>query len=124
VKPIAFGEEFLMREETRKMLVFNDIYTDEKLRVFDKGASYDAPSEQARGAEYGEYRAVLRDGDILIPKVEAREPSKEKVTHFVECCATRATPMANVAHATEVVAVLEAAGQSLAAGGAPVDVAA
>src|SRR3954470_21900746 len=92
---------------TRKMLVFNDIYTDEKLRVFDKGASYDAPSERARGAEYGEYRAVLRDGDIVIPKVAPREPLKEQVAHFVECCRTRATPLADVRHAESVVAVLE-----------------
>src|SRR4051794_1766511 len=107
---------------TRNMLVFNDIYTDEKLRVFDKGASYDAPSEQARGAEYGEYRAVLRDGDIVIPKVEAREPLKEQVAHFVECCATGATPISDVQPSRTVVAVLEAASRSLADGGAPVAV--
>jgi predicted dehydrogenase len=107
---------------TQKMMVFNDIYTDEKLRVFDKGASYDTPSEQARGAEYGEYRAVLRDGDILIPKVAAREPLKEQVAHFVECCATRARPMPDAEHGRAVVAVLEAASASVAAGGAPVAV--
>lgn len=107
---------------TRKMLVFNDIYTDEKLRVFDKGASYDAPSEQARGAEYGEYRAVLRDGDIMIPKVQAREPLKEQVEHFLECCASRANPSSGAAHARAVVSVLEAASASMAAGGAPTPV--
>ena len=108
---------------SRRMLVFNDIYTDEKLRIFDKGASYTAPSEQARGAEYGEYRAVLRDGDIHIPKVEAREPLRDQVAHFVECCATRATPIADAEHARAVVAVLEAASESVAAGGMPVTVA-
>jgi predicted dehydrogenase len=108
---------------TRKMLVFNDIYTDEKLRIFDKGASYDAPSEQARGAEYGEYRAVLRDGDIVTPKIEAREPLKEQVQHFLDCCANGRTPLSDVVHGRRVVAVLEAASASIAAGGAPVPVA-
>src|SRR4051812_4687878 len=57
----AVGEE--------RMVVFDDVALDEKLKIFDKGASYESISESARGTEFGESRAVIRDGDIVIPKV-------------------------------------------------------
>jgi predicted dehydrogenase len=107
-----------------RMIVFDDVAADEKLRVFDKGASYEAVAEQARGTEFGEYRAFIRDGDILVPKVPAREPLKEQVTEFVRCCTDGSRPLADGRLGRSVVAVLEAASVSLLAGGAPIDVAA
>ena len=71
------------RSATQKMVVFDDVAVDEKLRVFDKGASYEAVSESARGTEFGEYRALIRDGDITIPKLASQEPLKEQVAEFV-----------------------------------------
>ena len=73
----------------RSMVVFDDVAVDEKLKVFDKGASYEAISKSARGTEFGEYRALIRDGDILIPKIPADEPLKEQVAAFVRCCQSR-----------------------------------
>lgn len=108
----------------RQMIVFDDVAVDEKLRVFDKGASYDAVSESARGTEFGEYRAVIRDGDIVIPKVAAREPLKEQVSEFVRLCDTRERPLTDGRNGRRVVAVLEAATASLRQGGAPVEIAA
>jgi predicted dehydrogenase len=105
----------------RQMIVFDDLAPDWKLRIFDRGASYDATSEEARGSEFGEYKAIVRDGDIRIPKVAAREPLKEQVAHFIECCQTGATPVeTDVKSARRVVAVLEAATESLRRGGSPV----
>ena len=104
----------------RRMIVFDDVASDEKLRLFDKGATYDAPAEEARGAEYGEYKAIVRDGDILIPKVPAREPLKEQVIHFVRCCQDNLQPETDATSARRVVEVLEAASESLRNGGAPV----
>jgi predicted dehydrogenase len=108
----------------RQMVVFDDVAVDEKLKLFDKGASYDAISESARGTEFGEYRAVIRDGDIVIPKVPAREPLKEQVSAFVAACQKREQPMTDGRNGRRVVAVLEAATESLRQGGAPVEVAA
>ena len=104
----------------RRMIVFDDVEADEKLRLFDKGATYDAPAEEARGAEYGEYKAIVRDGDILIPKVPAREPLKEQVIHFLRCCQDNLQPETDAASACRVVQVLEAASESLRSGGAAV----
>jgi predicted dehydrogenase len=105
----------------RRMVVFDDVSPDEKLRLFDKRASYDAPAAEARGADYGEYRAIVRDGDILIPKVPATEPLKEQVRHFLDCCRDGVQPLTDALFARRVVAVLEAGSQSLAQRGGVIE---
>ena len=107
-----------------RMVAFDDVAIDEKLKIFDKGASYEAVSETARGTEFGEYRAIIRDGDILIPKVEAHEPLKEQVADFVRCCRTGERPLTDGLAGRRVVAALEAASESLRNGGAAVDISA
>jgi predicted dehydrogenase len=105
----------------RRMVVFDDVALDEKLKVFDRGASYEAVSDASRGADYGEFKALIRDGDIHAPKVPASEPLKEQVAQFVECCLTGATPETDGAAGRRVVAALEAATESLRSGGSPVE---
>ncbi len=107
----------------QRMVVFDDVAVDEKLKVFDKGASYEAISKSARGTEFGEYRAIIRDGDIVIPKIPSQEPLKEQVNEFVSCCRSGERPLTDGSAGRRVVAVLEAATESLRSGGAPVDVA-
>jgi predicted dehydrogenase len=105
----------------RRMLVFDDVSSDEKLKIFDRGASYEAVSVEARGAEFGEFKAIVRDGDIHVPKLQASEPLKEQVRHFVDCCVNGATPETGARSGRNVIAVLEAAMASLQANGTPVE---
>ncbi len=105
----------------RRMLVFDDVAADERLKIFDRGASYEAVSEAARGAEYGEVKALIRDGEIRVPQLPAAEPLKEQVSHFATCCRTGARPVTDGRAGRRVVSVLEAAAESLAAGGASVE---
>lgn len=107
----------------RRMLVFDDVAVDEKLKVYDRGASYEAVSAAARGTEFGEYRALIRDGEIRSPTVPPSEPLKEQVAHFFDCCRTGEQPETDGTAGRRVVAVLEAATKSLRAGGAPVELA-
>jgi predicted dehydrogenase len=105
----------------RRMVVFDDVSPDEKLRLFDKSASYDATAAEARGADYGEYKAIVRDGDIMIPKVPATEPLKEQLRHFVDCCRDGVRPLTDAVFARRVVAILEAGSDSLRQRGGVVD---
>jgi predicted dehydrogenase len=66
---------------------------------------------------------MIRDGDIHIPKVPAQEPLKEQVSAFLRCCETGERPLTDATAGRRVVAVLEAATESLRAGGTPVEVA-
>jgi predicted dehydrogenase len=105
----------------RRMIVFDDVASDEKLKVFDRGASYEAVSDAARGADFGDFKALIRDGDIFVPKVPPREPLKEQLQYFVECCLSGRAPETDGSSGRRVVAALEAATKSLRSGSAPVE---
>ena len=107
----------------RRMVFFDDVESNEKLRLYDKGASYEATAVEARGTDFGEYNARVRDGDIVIPKVPAAEPLKQQMLEFLRCCESGERPAETDGLAgRRVVAVLEAASASLRQGGAPVAV--
>ena len=105
----------------RRMIVFDDVAVDEKLKVFDRGVSYEAVSDAARGADFAEFRAQIRDGDIIVPKVPAGEPLKEEMLHFAECCVSGGTPETDGIAGRRVVAALEAATRSLRSDGTRVE---
>lgn len=92
----------------RRMAVFDDVSLTEKLRLYDKGASY-----QPAGGDFGAFVAAVRDGDILIPSLENKEPLREQLAHFVQCVAERREPIADGAAGLSVVRVLEAAQREL-----------
>jgi predicted dehydrogenase len=88
----------------RRMVVYDDVHPTEKLRVYDKGASY-----QPRGGEFSEFLAAVRDGDILIPKLANSEPLREELVHFVECVRTGCQPRSDGRDGLAVVRILERA---------------
>ena len=92
----------------RKMVVFDDTNTIEKLRIYDHGADY-----QPREGGFAEFIAAVRDGDIVIPRLEPREPLREQLAHFVDCIATATTPLTSAADGVAVVRVLERAEHEL-----------
>ena len=94
----------------RRMVVFDDVDPVEKLRVYDKGVSY-----QPSGGDFANFVAAVRDGDITIPRVENREPLRDQVQHFVDCVAEGAKPLADAEQGVAVVRALEAAQRDLAA---------
>ena len=98
---------------SKKMAVFDDTSTSEKLRIYDSFAT----PQQARS--YGESIQV-RFGDIRIPRVSAAEPLKIECRHFIDCVVNRRTPRSDAADGLRVVRILEAAQQSLEQDGTPV----
>jgi predicted dehydrogenase len=102
---------------SRRMAVLDDTAPHEVLRIYDKG--FDRPPEYG---SFGEF-LTLRDGDVHIPRIDLKEPLLAECAHFVHCVDTRAEPRTSAAHGERVVRILEAAQQSLQAGGAPVHLA-
>ncbi len=94
----------------RKMVVFDDVNPTEKLRVYDKGSSY-----QPSGGEFAEFLASVRDGDIVIPRVPNAEPLKEQLAHFLHCIRTGEKPISDAADGLAIVRTLEQAQADLAA---------
>src|ERR1039458_7084711 len=92
----------------KKMLVWNDLDTDEKLRVYDKGV--DICSKE----DVYELRVSYRSGDMWAPQVEQVEALKIELQSFLDCI-TDNKPVVNDGRAgLQVVRMLEAASRSVA----------
>jgi predicted dehydrogenase len=97
----------------RKMVVWDDTAPLEAIRLYDKGLMQEPYYDS-----FGQFQLVLRDADILIPKLKAEEPLKVQDQHFLDCVRERKKPLADGAFARDVVQVLEALQRSLRKGGA------
>lgn len=91
----------------KKMLVWNDLEADEKIKVYDRGVKI--------GAQEGVYEALVsyRSGDMWAPKVEATEALKVELGYFLECINKGQRPFNDGAAGLRVVRMLEAAEASL-----------
>lgn len=91
----------------KKMLVWNDVSADEKLKVYDKGVQVESTE--------GVYNLLVsyRSGDMFSPKIDQTEALKLETAHFRDCILNN-TPPINDGHAgLRVVHMLEAAEKSL-----------
>jgi predicted dehydrogenase len=89
---------------SKRMATFDDMDTERKVTVYDKGFD-----ENTEG--YGEY--ITRSGDIWSPRVPNREPLRIECEHFVHCIRTGAAPRSDGASGLRVVRVLEQAQAAL-----------
>jgi predicted dehydrogenase len=91
-----------------KMLVWNDLDADEKIKVYDKGV-------KITNAE-GVYDLLVsyRSGDVWAPKVEQTEALKVELGYFLDCVAGGATPFNDGRAGLRIVRMLEAAERSMA----------
>lgn len=99
---------------SKRMAVFDDLESNEKLKIYDKGAEMNTDYDT-----FAEYIG-LRFGDITIPYVRAGEPLRAECDHFLDCVRERKTPLSDGQDGMRVVRVLEAASESLKSNGTPV----
>jgi predicted dehydrogenase len=99
-----------------RMLVYNDTEPSEKVRVYDRGVRVTS--------EEGMHRILVdyRTGDVWAPKLDNREALAVECEHFRDCVHLDRVPWTSAHAGLGVVRILEAAGRSLAAGGARIDV--
>jgi predicted dehydrogenase len=98
---------------SKRMVVFDDLESTEKLKIYDKSAQ--PTTDYNTFAEY----ITLRFGDITIPHVKVDEPLQLECQHFLECVRERRRPLTDGRDGLRVVKVLEAAQRSLEKNGAP-----
>lgn len=106
---------------SRKMAVYDDVPPDEKIRIYDKGMERSRGDHPSMGAfeDFGRFQMLARAGDVLIPKIQMREPLAVQTAHFVDCVLDGVVPLTGAASGRRVVAILEAAQRSLDGGGQP-----
>jgi predicted dehydrogenase len=106
---------------TRNMVVYDDIDTESRIRVYDKGIDVMTSLEDSatrRHQSLGEFQAVVRSGDLLVPRIDFEEPLRVECREFVDAITQRRAPLTDAGHASRVVRVLAAASESLRNGGA------
>jgi predicted dehydrogenase len=96
----------------KKMLVWNDLEADEKIKVYDKGVNITSRE--------GLYNLLVnyRSGDMWAPQVEQIEALRQELAYFVDCILNDHTPFNDGAAGLRVVKLLEAANQSVGKRGA------
>jgi predicted dehydrogenase len=92
---------------SKKMLMYDDTESVEKVKLFDHGVSMVEPGS------FGEYQLSYRTGDILSPRMETSEPLNVEATHFIDCVRTGARPKTDGQSGLRVVRALERAQASL-----------
>ena len=98
----------------KKMVVWNDLDVDEKVKVYDKGVEI-----KTRQGVY-DVLVSYRTGDMWAPKVEQTEALAAETKYFVDCITRNETPFNDGVAGLRVVKLLEAADRSLADMGAAV----
>jgi len=96
----------------KKMLVWNDLEADEKIKIYDKGVNVTSRE--------GLYNLLVnyRSGDMWAPQIEQIEALTRELSYFVECIAKDEAPINDGEAGLRVVRMLEAANESIRQRGA------
>ena len=100
----------------KKMLVWNDLEADEKVKVYDKGVNMTSRE--------GVYNLLVsyRSGDMWAPKIEQTEALKVELEYFLACIENNQSPFNDGVAGLRVIRLLEAATESLKLKGETVSV--
>jgi len=91
----------------KRMLVWNDLEADEKLKVYDKGVKI------TNGEGVYELLVSYRMGDMWAPHIEQGEALRSELQYFVECVSSGTRPFNDGCAGLRVVSMLEAASESI-----------
>jgi len=73
-------ERKLVVAGTKKMVVFDDMKTDEKFMIYDKGVNIIF----GENIEYEDYAVKIREGDVLLPHIPQEDALYNSLNHFLE----------------------------------------
>ncbi len=92
---------------TRKMMVYDDMEPDEKIKVYAKGIDITTKEEIDHA------QVQYRIGDVHIPVLENKEALYNEMSHFIDCVQNGTEPRTGAEYGLWVVRVLEAAERSI-----------
>lgn len=92
----------------KKMLVWNDLEVDEKIKIYDKGVSM-----STNPSNLHQLLVSYRSGDMWAPQVEQVEALRAETAYFLKCIEENKTPFNDGIAGLRVVRILEAANRSV-----------
>ncbi|HEY4054140.1 MAG TPA: Gfo/Idh/MocA family oxidoreductase [Terriglobales bacterium] len=99
----------------KKMLVWNDLEADEKLKLYDKGVDINGSQNVY------ELLVSYRSGDMWAPRVEQTEALAAEAKYFIQCISSNEKPFNDGRAGLRIVKLLESAEKSLKNRGIPVE---
>lgn len=108
---------------SERMVVYDDVSAD-KIKIYDKGVrriSIHDPGARNGILSFGEHQLQLRAGDVVVPRIDFREPLLVEMEDFISAIENGHRPVSDAAVGVDVVRTLEAAQRSIAQDGAPVE---
>jgi len=93
---------------SRKMVVYDDTESSEKVKLYDKGITVKNGPESV-------YKLLVgyRSGDMYCPQLDVTEGLRVEAQHFADCIENGKTPLTDGYAGLRVVSVLEAATESM-----------
>lgn len=99
--------------------VFDDLNDLERIRIYEKGISVGGMDADS----FGEFKLLVRDGDIVSPKIQFSEPLKNQATDFIAAINKNGKPVSDALTGIHVVQTLKAIEASIRERGRAVEVA-
>jgi predicted dehydrogenase len=106
VRQIIIGGE-------RKMLVFDDMESNEKIKIYDKGITVEQDDREAVYQSLFHYRV----GDMWAPRLDPAEALLKECRYLGECIRNAEVPFNSGESGLQVVRILEASTRSMRLGG-------
>lgn len=105
ISPVKIRTTFIGGK--KKMLVWNDLESDEKIRIYDKGVEIKSKE--------GAYKLLVeyRTGDMWGPVIDSTEALKVEAAYFINCIVENKAPVNSGYSGLRIVKMLEAATKSL-----------
>jgi predicted dehydrogenase len=102
---------------SEKMIMYDDVEPSEKIKIYDKGITVNKDPESM-------YKLLVsyRSGDMWAPRLDTTEALQTEALHFAQCIERGAAPITDGENGLRVVQILEAATQSMAENGKPVNI--
>jgi len=103
---------------SRRMLIYDDVESSEKIKIYDKGIHI---ADSPEGAH--QLRINYRAGDMWAPHIEATEALKLEVQEFASAIKAGRKPLTDGEAGLKVVRILETATESMARRGQVLEIA-
>jgi predicted dehydrogenase len=95
---------------SKKMVIYDDTAAN-KIAIYDKGIDRKAALGENMDYDSPQFQTFdHRSGDVLLPKIDFKEPLKIEIEHFIDCIRNGTKCLTGVDHAKKVVEILSTVG--------------
>ena len=95
---------------SKKMVVYDDT-AENKIAIYDKGIDRRAVLGENMDYDNPHFQTFdHRSGDVLLPKIDFKEPLKVEIDHFIDCVESGTKCLTGLDHAKRVVQILSTNG--------------